>query len=157
MKLKSNTSSVYFLKKGSLYRKTVVWYKVYISLRPTTFIINIFLIWWIYNKIQTKTVVGFSCSLAYPGWLWSPPSLLSSAYKELFLQSNVAGMWSRLDMIRDLRFSWQWRLKLKQTSHLHLMPRTRICGNLLPQPHYASIVWFLGKEATSPLTFNKKK
>jgi hypothetical protein len=73
----------------------------------------------------------FFSSPPRPDWLWSPPSLLYNGYYQ--------GLWG-----------WSGR-GVKLTTHLHLVPRSRMRGAIPPLPQYAFMAWCSVKKAQGQL------
>jgi len=75
---------------------------------------------------DSRQGLRFFSSPPHSDRLWSPYSLLSRGYRRFFLQ----GLSGR---------------GVKLTTHLHLVPRSRMCGALSPLPPYFSMAWCLVK------------
>jgi hypothetical protein len=82
------------------------------------------------GSIPSRSYELFS-PLPRPDQLWGPPSLLSNGH-------------------------WGWSdLGVKLTTHLHLVPRSRMRGAIHPVPQYTFMAWYSVKKSTGttlPLT-----
>jgi hypothetical protein len=76
----------------------------------------------------------FFSSPPCPERLWSPPILLSKGYQGLF------------------RWGWNGR-GVKLTTHLQLVPRSRMSGAISPLPQYVFIAWWSVKSTGTTLPF----